>query len=326
MRADSDVEEIEDEYKRIVKGVIGTRARVRWQRLTADRSEGGFGLIDLKEWSTQMKKGWLNYLVRATEEGGDTVAVEWFNRWADRTQKRALTATGPLMSWNGMAGECREWQFIAEAMGNVKFYSRVIGKANMWTWNDRVGEEVMIREADSGSDICAGEDTEMATCDIVIPEESEGDRLRRTYKWKYGDREVRRTMEGTRDWKMIRSSPWTGAQKRWKEEGYDWKTEWDKIREDKLTCGKIKEWWLDALNVNLRVRCKTDECRVCGKEVGSKHFISDCEGLDLIRRTQTGISAWDSSWVLWTWHCLGRGEGERAMKKRMREKERAGIG
>jgi len=39
--------------------------------------------------------------------------------------------------------------------------------------------------------------------------------------------------------------------KRWKEEGFEWKTEWDMIKEDKHSCGKVKEWWLDAFNVNL---------------------------------------------------------------------------
>jgi len=38
----------------------------------------------------------------------------------------------------------------------------------------------------------------------------------------------------------------------------------------------IKYWYLDALNINLRVRYKNSSCKVCGEEVGSFHFLGEC--------------------------------------------------
>lgn len=98
----------------------------------------------------------------------------------------------------------------------------------------------------------------------------------------------------------------TSAQDEWLLLGYNWRDEWKTIL--KLnTLKKVKYWWLDNLNIHLRVAYKTVQCGVCKEFIGSKHFISECSGIKKIEKYKKKQghtwSTYVSWWICWIWHC-----------------------
>ena len=189
---------------------------------------------------------------------------------------------------------------------------------NKWRWDDDKGAEVQIMKVIKKLDLGESQEMNYKLCDITDPNVSESTRLVRCYKWKYNNNFIKMDLNGTKGWKVRRKPRWTASQKEWKKlYRFDWVKRWRNIVRNRNISDKIKEWWLECLNIHLRAAYHKLKCNVCNEEIGSFHFIGLCKGIDELKRVQNvyGFVYDELNWILWIWHCKGEPEYYTAIDK-----------
>jgi len=155
--------------------------------------------------------------------------------------------------------------------------------------------------------------------------------LTKIYKLGIGNRFMKldKCIKSSR-WRIRLDFTWTAAQKRWHvEDGFNWQVEWRRVASNRRIPLKVRWWYLDVLNINLRIRYKRDVCKLCGEVVGSKHYRLGCKGGAQLRKRLQRLPLWGKLggklvlwWAVWICHCFRGEEGVyRTVRKVGRELE-----
>lgn len=311
LRVDIEVYDILEEYEVLVRKVL--RTRMKWSRLVAPVSCGGYGVIDLLRLSRALKLSWLSYISDGEERG---VFEAVLRAWVSRTKFNAGTVVGPLLSWNSLSGETMVWRNLCNAWERVEKWIEWSAPVRVWTSEDRDGGSLSAVWDESSLCFDDGEMLHRA-CDVA----GDGDEV-----LLLRDRLRKFVLDGTqvsvlpglqerRKWMHILkpgAAKNTCSQERWKALGFDWREQW------KATCRKkipdrVKWWVLDALNNALRVvyHSQSVPCRLCGQPVGGRHFTGGCSFTNVLKayisRSGDDFEEEEIWWLVWKAHCCRTG-------------------
>lgn len=284
LRVNSDINEIWDTVYNYIRITVGSRCtRVALDRLLTSKSNGGYGLININDMDKYMKRTWISYVVR----NKDARFASFICGWNEATKADANTVVGPIMSWNNMNGESKFLRHISSRWKKVKFFSSYVGTVCKWNYADRSTGAYEIVSVDIKNDVAETSDCYVSTCDYVPISMTDIEIIRKhTYKIVWKDRSVAPSAIDKSFWK-IRShhiARYTTKQAEWKSKfKFRFDKEINRVSNTKGVPIKIKMWYRDLLNFNIKVRYRKDMCNLCGEEVGGSHFVFDCSNMDKIK-------------------------------------------
>lgn len=320
MRADIDVDEIAEEYERLVRSVL--RRRINWKRLTATLASGGYGVVDIVKRDRAIKRTWLSYLSERRNRGVFERIMRW---WSNGVKEKAHTCVGPLNAYHGMSGETKVWRFLARAWEGVERWCYWDKLTNLYEWTDkdRLGEKIKV--VGVVGNMYEGEKMMYRWCDVVDPEIDDMDMVRNVVRfWEVGGKRVATKAQGRGGWMKVEKEETvdTPSQKRWLENGFDWRERWKEVRKNKRLPSRIKSWVLDALNNALRARYHSADavCQLCGEEVDGRHYTGGWGAMERVRKEAKcrGVELQEEElwWV--TWIKATSGKEQKVIEKRLK--------
>lgn len=297
-----------DSIRAKIREALGSRGNVSWARLTAPVAEGGFGLIDPLDLEKRSKLSWRTYLWRSTTTTPFTAEV---NRWSMAARRRAGTAVGPLLSWNSLEFYVDQWKSLARHMSDVRLYSKPAEVLCEWRYDDSRSVRRRIVSVSGDGESGTGADGKVWDMSGLITTGQDVYLLKSISKMRWRGQIL--YPSGSSNWKSgVTAAVNTAAQNRWETDGIHWRELWSNAQRNSDLSPKVKCWYLGALNVNLPVLYKKEQCQICGEVIGSGHFVYECRGLVPTRdwlselvpvlKEQIAIDVM-TAWIAWRTHC-----------------------